>query len=143
MSELLESTWQASRLSEEASSSLAVLLTQIVDSHANILQRLADQDADVPPVPAVPSASASFQMTSSSSHQAHTSPAGKQAESGSGCAHQQHINSNDQHSPSSGQSADVATPAVELYPYQQELVERFMQGGNTVIFLPAGTFKAK
>lgn len=142
MSQAIESTRQVSRLPEPASSSLAVLLTHIVNNHAAILQTPAGQVAHVSPVPAAMPASPSFQMTSSSSHHAHTSPAGKQAESGSDCVDLQYDNSNDQCSPGSVHSACVPT-SIELRPFQQELVERIMQAGNAVIFLPAGRSKWK
>lgn len=143
MSQVMDATRQASQPSESASSSLAVVMTHIIDSHAAIVQRLAGQVAHVPPpVPAVMPASPSFQMTSSSHHHAHTSPVEKQAELGSDCDDQQHGNSNDQCFSCSGHSAGVAT-SIELRPFQQELVERIMQAGNAVIFLPAGRSKSK
>lgn len=129
---------QSSDASEQASSALAVILTHISDSHAALVQRLAEQDAHhVLPVPAVLAAPPSIQNISSSSHQADSSPTGQQSDSVSDAAAQQHLNSSDKCSVVSSHFADVTT-SIELCPFQQELVERIMHAGNTVIFLPAG-----
>ena len=139
MSQPLESTWQPSQTTEQhASTALAVLLTHITDIHNALVQTLAEGNAHrASPAPALLPASPSSHIPIKSTHQEHTTTAGKQSDLTPDSANPQHVNSEQQSCSSISPSADVSTP-VKLCPFQEELAERVMKADNTVIFLPAG-----
>ena len=123
---------------EQAGKALAALLTHISNSHTALAKQLAEQGSNNAVASKAKSPVTARPLTPSNSSHAQASIADGNSSIPDPMIDQQHADSQKQDPSDADTTADSATP-VKLCAFQQELVQRFMQANNSVMFLPSGT----